>query len=59
MQVSLARWCGTGCRPAVVLACIWGELFAVHTTLKEASMSRYPEWADYKKRWWWLLPPVL
>jgi protein-S-isoprenylcysteine O-methyltransferase Ste14 len=45
--------------PFVVLAWVWGGLFAVNMTLKEASMSRYPEWAQYKKRSWWLLPPVL
>jgi hypothetical protein len=27
--------------------------------VKEASMSRYREWEQYKKRSWWLLPPVL
>jgi len=27
--------------------------------MKEASMSRYPEWASYKKRTWWLIPFVL
>jgi len=27
--------------------------------VKEASMSRYPEWAAYKKRTWWLIPFVL
>jgi len=26
--------------------------------MKEASMSRYPEWAAYKKRTWWLIPFV-
>ena len=31
----------------------------VNMILKEASMSRYPDWAEYKKRSWWLLPPVL
>jgi protein-S-isoprenylcysteine O-methyltransferase Ste14 len=45
--------------PFVVLAWTWGGLFAVRMTLKEASMSRYSEWAQYKKRSWWLLPPVL
>jgi protein-S-isoprenylcysteine O-methyltransferase Ste14 len=45
--------------PFVVLAWVWGGLFAVNMTLKEASLSRYPEWAQYKKRSWWLLPPVL
>jgi hypothetical protein len=42
-----------------VLGWIWGGLFAVNMTLKEASMSRYPEWTEYKKRSWWLLPGVL
>jgi hypothetical protein len=32
---------------------------SVNMTLKEASMSRYREWAEYKKRSWRLLPPVL
>jgi protein-S-isoprenylcysteine O-methyltransferase Ste14 len=45
--------------PAAVLACVWGGLFAVNMTLKEASMSRYPEWSEYKQRSWWLLPLVL
>jgi protein-S-isoprenylcysteine O-methyltransferase Ste14 len=45
--------------PFLVLAWIWGGLFAVNMKLKEASMSRYPEWLEYKKRSWWLLPPIL
>lgn len=45
--------------PVVVLAWVWGGLFAVNMTLKEASLSRYPEWAQYKQRSWWLLPLVL
>jgi protein-S-isoprenylcysteine O-methyltransferase Ste14 len=45
--------------PALVLAWVWLGLFAVNMVLKEASMSRYPEWAAYKKRSWWLLPGVL
>lgn len=44
--------------PALVLAWVWMGLFAVNMTMKEASMSRYPEWAAYKKRSWWLLPGV-
>jgi protein-S-isoprenylcysteine O-methyltransferase Ste14 len=43
----------------VVLAWILSGLFVVNMTLKEASMSRYPEWAEYKKRSWRLLPAVL
>ncbi len=45
--------------PMVVLAWVWLGLFAVNMVLKEASMARYPEWAVYKKRTWWLLPWVL
>jgi protein-S-isoprenylcysteine O-methyltransferase Ste14 len=45
--------------PAVVLAWVWLGVFASNMVMKEASMSRYPEWAAYKKRSWWLLPYVL
>lgn len=45
--------------PVVVLAWVWLGLFAVNMVLKEASMSRYPEWAAYKQRSWWLIPFVL
>lgn len=44
--------------PALWLAYIWLSLFATNMALKEASMSRYPEWAAYKKRSWWLLPGI-
>lgn len=45
--------------PFVVLACVWTGVFAVNMINKEASMSRYPEWAQYKHRSWWLVPPIL
>lgn len=45
--------------PVIVLAWVWLGLFAVNMVMKEASMSRYPEWADYKKRSWWLVPGIL
>ena len=45
--------------PFLVLAWVWGGLFAVNMVLKEASMSRHPEWADYRTRSWWLLPGFL
>ncbi len=45
--------------PVVVLAWVWLGLFAVNMTMKEASMSRYAEWAAYKKRSWWLVPYLL
>lgn len=42
--------------PVVILAWIWIGIFSVNMVLKEASMSRYPDWADYKRRSGWLLP---
>jgi protein-S-isoprenylcysteine O-methyltransferase Ste14 len=43
----------------LVLTWIWSSLFAVNMVLQENSLSRYPEWADYKKQSWWLFPPLL
>ncbi len=43
----------------LVLAWIWGTLFATNMAMKEASLSRYPGWAEYKRRSWWLVPYVL
>lgn len=45
--------------PAVVLAWVWLGFFASNMAMKEASMSRYPEWADYKKRTKWVIPYLL
>ncbi len=45
--------------PVIVLAWVWLGLFAVNMHMKEASMSRYPEWAAYKKRSWWVIPGLL
>ena len=45
--------------PVLVLAWVWGGLFAVNMIIKEASLSRYPEWDAYKKRSKWLFPGVL
>jgi protein-S-isoprenylcysteine O-methyltransferase Ste14 len=45
--------------PAVVLAFVWIQLFAVNMVMKEASMSRYPEWQAYKQRTYWLIPYLL
>jgi len=42
--------------PVVVLVWVWGGMFAVNITLKEASMSRYPDWEQYKQHTWLLLP---
>ena len=43
----------------VVLAWVWIGLFLTNMVMKEASMSRYPEWAAYKKRTKWVIPFVL
>ena len=45
--------------PVLVLAWVWLGLVAVNMVMKEASMSRYPDWAAYKKRSWWLIPFLL
>jgi len=45
--------------PWAVLAWIWGTLFATNMVMKEASLSRYPGWAEYKRRSWWLVPYVI
>jgi protein-S-isoprenylcysteine O-methyltransferase Ste14 len=42
--------------PFVVLAWVWIGLFAVNMIHKEASMSRYAEWGEYKRRSWWVVP---
>jgi protein-S-isoprenylcysteine O-methyltransferase Ste14 len=44
--------------PPIVLAWVWGGVFTVNMVMKEASMSRYPEWAAYRARTGWLLPKV-
>ena len=44
--------------PWVILAWVWIGLFSVNIAMKERSMSRYPEWADYKKRTYYLIPGV-
>jgi protein-S-isoprenylcysteine O-methyltransferase Ste14 len=45
--------------PVLVLAWVWGGLFAPNMVMKESSMSRYAGWVDYRKRSWWLLPYIL
>jgi protein-S-isoprenylcysteine O-methyltransferase Ste14 len=45
--------------PFLVLAWVWLAVFAVNMHMKEASMSRYPGWAEYRERSWWLIPGVL
>lgn len=42
--------------PWAVLAWVWGNLFLTNMVMKEASMSRYPGWAEYKARTGMLLP---
>jgi protein-S-isoprenylcysteine O-methyltransferase Ste14 len=45
--------------PVLVLAWVWLGVFAVNMVLKEASMSRYPQWSAYKRSTWWLIPFIL
>lgn len=44
--------------PWLVLAAIWGGLFATNMAMKEASLARHPGWAEYKRSTWWLVPGV-
>ncbi len=44
--------------PWAILAWVWIGLFLVNIIMKERSMSRYPEWADYRKRSWYLMPGI-
>jgi len=42
--------------PWLVLAWVWGAVFLPGMLLKDASLSRYPGWADYRARTGLLLP---
>lgn len=44
--------------PWVILAWVWLGYFSINIIMKERSMSRYPEWAEYKKRSWYLIPYI-
>ncbi|MGD9264763.1 MAG: DUF1295 domain-containing protein [Lysobacterales bacterium] len=44
--------------PVLVLAWVWIGLFAVNMIYKEASLSRYPGWSEYRERSYWLVPKV-
>jgi protein-S-isoprenylcysteine O-methyltransferase Ste14 len=48
------HWAYTG-----LLLFVFIALFGTNMAMKEASMSRFPEWAEYKKKTWWLIPGVL
>lgn len=45
--------------PVLVLTWVWLGVFVPNMVLKEVSLARYPEWADYRARSWWLLPGIL
>lgn len=45
--------------PWLWLAYVWSTLFATNMAMKEASLSRYPGWAAYRRRSWWLIPGLL
>lgn len=44
--------------PWGILAWVWTGIFLINMLMKEASMSRYPEWAAYKARTGMLLPSL-
>ncbi len=44
--------------PVLVLAWVWIGLFAVNMMMKEASLSRYPQWEEYRRRSKWLVPGI-
>ena len=45
--------------PWVILAWVWIGVFLINILQKEASMSRHPEWAEYKKQTGMLIPKIL
>lgn len=45
--------------PVLVLLWVWVGVFWVNMAMKEASLSRYVEWAAYRARTWWLIPWIL
>ncbi|WP_211226152.1 methyltransferase family protein [Solimonas flava] len=45
--------------PWLWLAYVWSTLFATNMAMKEASLSRYPGWAAYRRRSWWLIPGLI
>lgn len=42
--------------PWAILAYVWVGLFYVNMRMKEASLSRYPGWAEYRERTGFLIP---
>lgn len=44
--------------PWLVLGFVWSQVFLPNMLMKEASMSRYPEWEAYKRRTGFLLPKL-
>ncbi len=42
----------------LIFVAIFFSVFLVNMIMKEASMSRYPQWAAYRKKSWWLIPGV-
>jgi len=45
--------------PWAILAWVWLGYFSINIIMKERSMSRYEEWAEYKKKSWYLIPYIL
>lgn len=45
--------------PWVILAWVWLGFFLPNILMKESSLSRYPEWSEYKKKSKLLIPGIL
>jgi protein-S-isoprenylcysteine O-methyltransferase Ste14 len=45
--------------PVVILAWVWVGVFSVNMIMKEASLSRFPEWTAYRARTRWVVPFLL
>ncbi len=45
--------------PWMVLAYWWLSVFLVNMIMAESSLSRYPDWKNYKKKTWFLIPGII
>ncbi|MGZ5280597.1 MAG: methyltransferase family protein, partial [Pseudobdellovibrionaceae bacterium] len=43
---------------ALIVGFFFIFIFLVNMIMKEASMSRHPQWAEYKRKTWWLFPGI-
>jgi protein-S-isoprenylcysteine O-methyltransferase Ste14 len=45
--------------PWIVLAYWWLSVFLVNMIMAESSLSRYPDWKNYKKKTSFLIPGII